>query len=50
VTPSSVAVGYQGHPEDGGSNVFRNDGVLPQHYAASHPEDLDLNLHRRKNL
>jgi hypothetical protein len=25
------------HPEDGGSNVLRNVGILPQHYASSQP-------------
>jgi hypothetical protein len=32
VTPCSVVVGY---PEDGGSKVLRNVGILPQHYTAS---------------
>jgi len=38
------------HPEDGRSMVLRNFGILPQHYTASQPEDLDLNLHRFENL
>jgi hypothetical protein len=29
--------------ERGGSTVLRNVGILPQHHAAPHPEDLDLN-------
>jgi len=30
-------VGYHLHPEDGGSMVLRNVGILPWHYTASHP-------------
>jgi len=33
-------------PEDGGSKVLRNAGILPQHH---NPKDLDLN-HRRESL
>jgi len=40
-------------PEDGGSMVLRNDGILPQHYTASQPRRprlesksvVDLTLH-----
>jgi hypothetical protein len=32
--PCNVAVEYQS-PEDGGSMVLRNVGILPQHYVAS---------------
>jgi hypothetical protein len=32
------------HPEDGGSMDLRNVGILPQHYTASKPEDLEMNL------
>jgi len=32
------------HPEDGGSKVLRNVGDLPQHYAASQPRRLRLEL------
>jgi hypothetical protein len=35
------------HPEDGGTKVLRNVGILSQHYT-SQPEHLDLNLHRRE--
>jgi len=35
VTPCGVAVGYHIHPEDEGSKVLRNVGILPQHYTAS---------------
>jgi hypothetical protein len=31
----SVVVGYQPHPEDGGSKVLRNGGIILQHYTAS---------------
>jgi len=27
--------------------VLRNVGIQPQRYTASHPKDIDLNLHRR---
>jgi hypothetical protein len=37
------------HPEDGGSKVLRNVGILPQQYMASQPRRR-LNLHRRENL
>jgi hypothetical protein len=36
--------------EDGGSMDLRNVGILPQHYAASHTEDLDLKHHRRESF
>jgi hypothetical protein len=35
VTPRNVMVGYQFHPEDGGSIELWNVGILPQHYTAS---------------
>jgi len=34
LTPSSL------HPEDGGSKVFRNVGILPRRYTASQPKRL----------
>jgi hypothetical protein len=58
VTPCSVVVRYHYfrgprflhfqsevtslHPEDGGSMDLRKIGVLPQHYTASEPRNLDL--------
>jgi len=41
IAPRSVVVGYQrfrGHPEDGGSMVLWNFGILLQHYTASQPK------------
>jgi hypothetical protein len=35
------------HPEDGGSMVLRNVGILPQHHTASQPRNFDLNHHRK---
>jgi len=36
----SVVIGYQhiGGPEDGGSKVLQNTGILSQHYLASQPK------------
>jgi len=33
-----------------GSMDLRNVSILTQHYTASQPKDLDLNLHCRENL
>jgi len=30
--------------------ILLNTCILPQHYKASQPKDLDLNLHRRESL
>jgi len=30
------------HPEDGGSKVLRNTGILPRHSRRHNPEDYDL--------
>jgi hypothetical protein len=39
------AIKIQVHPEDGGSNVLRNAGILPHLYTTSQkPEDRDLYL------
>jgi hypothetical protein len=38
------------HPEDGGSNVFWNVGIVMQHSTALKPEDLDFHLHFCENL
>jgi hypothetical protein len=43
--------GVTTHPEDGGSKLLRNVGILPQHYThVTTVQDLDLKLHRRENL
>jgi len=48
VSPCSVAVGHQRfggpscHPEDGGSMVFLNISILPQHYTATQSGRLRL--------
>jgi len=49
MTPCRVVVEYQCFgglrcPEDGGSKVLRNIGILPQHYTASQSRRLRLKL------
>jgi hypothetical protein len=33
------------HSEDGGTKFLQNIGILPRHYTASPPRDLDLNIY-----
>jgi len=43
--------GLRSHPEDGGSMVFRNVGIISRHTTRCHnPEDHDLNLYCHENL
>jgi len=39
-----------GKSENGGSKALQNIDILQQHYTASHPTNLDLNLHRYEIL
>jgi hypothetical protein len=43
-TSRSTSLQYAHHPEDGGSKVIQNVGILPQHAWCHNPEDLDLNV------
>jgi hypothetical protein len=38
------------NPEDGGSTVLRNFGILPQHYEVSQPEDVGSEVLRNIDI
>jgi len=40
--PGSFSQHHSLHPEDRGSKVLQNDGILLQHYTASQPRRLQL--------
>jgi len=57
VTPCSDGVGYRRfgwscclHLQPWGSMALRNCGILPQHYTASRPENLDVTAVKASNL